>query len=575
MSPLRRGHHAAATAATAATAVRGRPRLRPAGTVLLAALALAACGGASSGGAGTGGSGTGAGGTPVNGGTLRAAIPSSPDHLDSGLSYATEGWEILAATGDGLLGYRKTSGPAGAEIVPDLATAMPAVSENGKTYTFHMRTGVRFSPPVNRQVEPSDIKFSIERLFRINSGGVGFYAGIVGANHYAGTRKGGISGIVADDVTHTITFHLTQPDGTFLEYMAIPFAFAMPKGTPNKDISTDAPWRVATGPYMVSQYVPSDQITMVRNPNFHSWTPNDPPGHLDRIEIKIGTTPEQAVNETADGQLDWYFEAVPPDRLAELKARYPSQVHVYPRNDITFFTMNMRKPPFDNLKVRQAVNYATDRAALVKIFGGQGTPTENIIPPTLGAAYVKQSPYPYDMAKARALVAQSGTKGMTVNVWAHSTDPVPNAAQYMASLLDGLGYHAVVKTLDQGVYWDTISTEKDDPQMAFVQFDQDYPEGQDFIDVQLNGERIAPTGNQNQANVDIPSLDRQIDAAREMPLGAARDARWAKIDHAFMAYAPWVPFLNRTLPKFDSAHLHGLAFNGTYYELFTSMWLSQ
>jgi peptide/nickel transport system substrate-binding protein len=569
MSPLR-GHHRGA-----ATAGRGRPRLGPAGAALLAALALAACGGASSGETGTGGSDTGGGGAPVNGGTLQAAIASNPDHLDSGLSYATEGWEILAATGDGLLGYRKTSGAAGAEIVPDLATAMPAVSDHGRTYTFHMRTGVRFSPPVNRQVEPSDLKFSIERLFRINSGGVGFYSGIVGASHYAGTRKGGISGIVADDPTHTITFHLTQPDGTFLEYMAIPFAFAMPKGTPNKDISTDAPWRVSTGPYMISQYVPSDQITMVRNPNFHSWTPNDPTGHLSQIDIKVGTTPEQAVNETADGQLDWYFEAVPPDRLAELKARDPSRVHVYPRNDITFFTMNMRKPPFDNLKVRQAINYATDRAALVKIFGGQGTPTENIIPPTLGSAYVKQWPYPYDMAKARALVAQSGTKGMTVDVWAHSTDPVPNAAQYMASLLDGLGYHAVVKTMDQGVYWDTISTEKDDPQMAFVQFDQDYPEGQDFIDVQLNGERIAPTGNQNQANVDIPSLDRQIDATREMSLGAARNARWAKIDRGFMAHAPWVPFLNRTLPKFDSPRLHGLVFNGTYYELFTSMWLSQ
>ncbi|MGH2890112.1 MAG: ABC transporter substrate-binding protein [Solirubrobacteraceae bacterium] len=560
-------------------------RVGPVAAAALVAVALAACGGASAGSssgasgagasAGAGTSGSASAGTPVNGGTLQAAISSNPDHLDSGLSYATEGWEILEATGDGLLGYRKTSGAAGAEIVPDLATSMPTVSDHGLTYTFHMRTGVRFSPPVSREVEPSDIKFSIERLFRINSGGIGFYSGIAGADRYAKTRKGGISGIVADDATHTITFHLTQPDGTFLEYMAIPFAFAVPKGTPNKDISTDAQWRVSTGPYMITQYVPNDHITMVRNPNFHSWTPNDPPGHLDQIDIKIGTNPEDAVNQTADGQLDWYFEAVPPDRLAELKARYPSQVHVYPRNDITFFTMNMRKPPFNDLKVRQAVNYATDRTALVKIFGGQGTPTENIVPPTLGSSYVKQWPYPYDLAKAKALVAQSGTKGMTINVWSHSTDPVPKAAQYMASVLDSLGYHAVVKTMDQGVYWDTISTEKDDPQMAFVQFDQDYPEGQDFIDVQLNGERIAPTGNQNQANVDIPSLDRQIDAAREMPLGAARNARWAKIDREFMAYAPWVPFLNRTLPKFDSPRLHGLVFNGTYYELFTSMWLSK
>jgi len=546
-------------------------RLACASVAVVATLAIAACGSNSSSG-GTAGAG---GGHPQNGGTLQAAIPDNPDHLDTGLSYATEGWEILEATGDGLLGYRRASGAAGADILPDLATAMPTVSDNGLTYTFHMRTGVRFSPPVNREVEPSDIKFSIERLFRIDSGGVGFYSGIVGADQYSKTRNGGISGIVADDQTHTITFHLTAPDGTFLEYMAIPFAFAVPKGTPNRDISTVSRWRVGTGPYMISQYVPGDHITMIRNPNFHSWSPNDPAGHLDQVEIKIGTDPEAAVNETAAGQLDWYFEAVAPDRLTELKARYPSQVHIYPRNDITYFLLNVRKPPMNNLLVRKAINYATDRNALVKIFGGQGTPTENILPPTLGSSYVRQWPYPYDPARAKAMVARSGTKGMTVEVWSHATDPVPKAAQYMASVLDSLGYHAVVKTLDEGVYFDTISTEKGDPQMAFVQFDQDYPEAQDFIDVQLNGERIVNVGNQNTSNINIPALNKQIDAARAMPLGAARNARWAELDKEFMQQAPWVPFLNRTLPKFVSPRLHGLVFNGTYYEMFPSMWLSK
>jgi peptide/nickel transport system substrate-binding protein len=552
--------------------MRALARSAPAVLAIAASLGLAACGGS---GSKHGSQGTSGSGTPVNGGTLQAAIPDNPDHLDTGLSYATEGWEILEATGDGLLGFRKTSGAAGAEIVPDLATAMPEVSDGGLTYTFHMRTGVKFSPPVNREVKPSDIKFSIERLFRVDSGGVGFYTGIVGANAYASTRKGGISGIVADDATHTITFHLTARDGTFLEYMAIPFAFAVPAGTPNRDISTVSRWRIATGPYMISEYVPGDHITLVRNPNFHTWTPNTPNGHLDQIDIKIGTDPEAAVNQTVNGQLDWYFEAVAPDRLTELKARYPSQVHVYPRNDITYFELNVRKPPMNNLLVRQAINYATDRNALVKIFGGQGTPTENIIPPSLGAAYVKQWPYPYDLAKAKALVAQSGTQGMTVTVWSHTTDPVPKAAQYMASVLQSLGYHAVVKTLDVGVYFDTISTQKGDPQMAFVQFDQDYPEGQDFIDVQLNGERISNVGNQVTSNINIPALNRQIDAARAMPLGAARDARWAEIDREFMEQAPWVPFLNRTLPKFVSPRLHGLVFNGTYYEMFPSMWLSK
>ena len=515
-------------------------------------------------------------GHAVKGGTLIAGIVDNPDHLDTGLSYTNEGWEILEATNNGLLTFRKASGFAGGEIVPDLATAMPTVSDGGLTYTFHMRTGVRFSPPINREVEPSDIKFSVERLFRVDSGGVGFYTGIVGANQYANTRKGEISGIVANDQTHTITFHLTARDGTFLEYMAMPFAFAMPKGTPSRDVSTIANWRVATGPYMISQYVPKDHITIVRNPNFRSWSPDVPNGYLDRIQVQIGITPDQAVNEIANGQLDWYFEQVAPDRLTGLEAQYPTRVHDYTRNNITFFTLNIRKPPMNNVLVRKAINFATDRTALVKIFGGQGTPTENIVPPAFGGAFVKHDFYPYNLTKAKALVAQSGTKGMAVQVWASNTDPQPQAAQYMASVLDSLGYKATVKTLDEGVYYDTVAAEATDPQVSYNDWNQDFPEAEDFVDLLLNGEKITNVGNNNGSNLNVPAINRQMDATRAMPLGPARDAAWAKIDAEVMnQFAPLVPFMNRRYPKFVSARLHGLVFNGTYYELFPSMWLSR
>ncbi len=157
---------------------------------------------------------------------------------------------------------------------PDIASAMPTVTDGGRTYTFHVRPDVMFSPPVSRAVKPSDFKFSIERLFRVDSGGLAFFTGIQGADAYAKTRKGGISGIVANDAKGTITFHLTQPDGTFLDYMATPFAFVLPVGTPSKDISTLPQWRIATGPYRVSSYTPKQQLVMTRNPNFHQWTPD-------------------------------------------------------------------------------------------------------------------------------------------------------------------------------------------------------------------------------------------------------------------------------------------------------------
>jgi peptide/nickel transport system substrate-binding protein len=282
------------------------------------------------------------------------------------------------------------------------------------------------------------------------------------------------------------------------------------------------------------------------------------------------------VNEIANGQLDWYFEQVAPDRLTGLEAQYPSRVHNYTRNNITFFTLNLRKPPMNNLLVRRAINYATDRPALVKIFGGQGTPTENIVPPAFGGAFVKHDFYPYDLTKAKALVAQSGTAGMSVQVWASNTVPQPEAAQYMASVLDSLGYKATVKTLDEGVYYDTVAAEATDPQVSYNDWNQDFPEAEDFVDLLLNGEKITNVGNNNGSNLNVPAINAQMDAARELPLGPARDAAWARIDAEVMRdYAPLVPFMNRRYPKFVSARLHGLVFNGTYYELFPSMWLSK
>jgi peptide/nickel transport system substrate-binding protein len=528
-------------------------------------------------GSGTSSSGEGSdSGSPVRGGILKAGIPGNPDHLDPALSYTNEGWEILEATNNGLLTFKKAAGGPGATVVPDIADAMPTISSDNLTYTFHLRSGVMFSAPVSREVKPSDFKFSIERLFRVDSGGVGFFTGIAGADAYAKTRKGGISGIVADDAAMTLTITLTQPDGTFLDYIATPFAFALPVGTPDKDISTLPDWRVATGPYMITGYTPHQSITIRRNPTFKSWTPDTPDGYIDGIDVAIGVTPEQSVNEIADGQLDWYFESVPPDRLSELKARYPKQVYPFVRNNITYFFMNERKYPFNKLAVRQAVNYAIDRNALVKIYGGQGTATENIIPPGLGTAYKKHNLYPYDLEKAKQLIQQAGVEGASVTVWGHNTSPTPSAVQYLAGVLNSIGLKATVKTFDESVYWDTIASEKGDPQIGFTDWNQDYPESQDFIDVALNGEHIVNVGNNDLTNTDIPAYNKMIDEAKRMPLGDARNALWAKLDYLFMKNdASWAPFMNRQWPKFVSTRVHNLVFNGNYFELFPSMYLSK
>ena len=537
---------------------------------LCALAAASGCGGGSSSSGGASG-----GGTPVNGGTLLAGIPSNPDHLDGALSATTEGWEILEATNDGLMTFRRAGGGAGSQVVPDLATGLPKITDGGLVYTFHVRPGVRFSPPVNRAVRPSDVKWSIERILKINSPNVSWYTGIVGAAAYEAGKAASVPGIVANDKAMTVSFHLTRPDGTFLEYLALPPAFVYPAATPARDISTLSQYRVATGPYMISSYTPSQQVMLTRNPNFHPW-PNTPDGHLAGVKITVGVTPEQAVNETADGQLDWYFLNPPPDRLAQIERQYPKQLQKGATGEIEYFSMNERRYPFNKLAVRQAVNYASNRRAMLKLEGGQGDISENVIPPSFGSAYQKHTFYPYDPAKAKQLIQQSGVAGAHVTVWVLNTDPYPNVAQYMASVLNSLGMVASVKVVDASVYWDLIATEKNDPQIAYNNWSQDFPEGEDFVDTQLNGEGIVSVGNNNQSNVNIPAYNKLIDKAREMPLGNARNALWAKLDADYMrTNAPWVVFMNAARYKFVSARLHGLVFNGTYYDLFPSMWLSQ
>ena len=267
---------------------------------------------------------------------------------------------------------------------------------------------------------------------------------------------------------------------------------------------------------------------------------------------------------------------MPGDRLAELKARYPKQVFTFDRNNITYFEMNHRKPPFDKLAVRQALNYAVDRTALVKIFGGQGIPTENIVPPGLGAAYEPHHFYPYDLAKAKALVQSSGDAGMAVTVWSHSTDPAPKAAAVhggRARLARLQGERQDARRV--GLLGHHLDAEGRSRRSRSCSSTRTTPRRRTSSTCSSTASTSSNVGNQVHSNVDIPALDKRIDAARAMPLGPARDAAWASLDAAFMKQdAPWVPFMYRQLPKYVSARLHNLVFNGTYYEMFPSMELT-
>ena len=519
---------------------------------LLGAASLIACFALVAAGCGGGGGSNNDTTTAASGGktsgkafaNFRIAYDGGIDFLDPGLSYTVQGWEIMWNVYLPLLGYKHVNGPSGADLVPYLAAAMPTVSSDGLTYTITLRKGLKYSD--GTAVKASDFPASIERDYKIDSPGVGFFGNIVGTDTIAKTKKGHISGITADDATGKITIKLKSPEGDFEYILATEFAALVPSTAPAKDQSTTP--LPSTGPYMIQSYKPNKQAIVVRNPNFDAsmFDGNVPAGNPDKMTIDIIGDPGVALTRTLQGQDDYDFQQPPNDRLAELQSKYADQIKVYTPANTYYFFMNNRVAPFDNVKVRQAVNFAINREALVRINGGLATPTENILPPTY-PQYKKLDLYPYNVAKAKALIKAAGATGADVTVWTsnNTSRHAPEAGQYLQGVLKSIGLNAKLKEINAAVYWTTVGNQATKAQTGFADWYQDYPHPLDWFDVLLNGGRITQTHNNNYANFDNAAVNAKIDALKKEPtLTSSVNAQWAEVDKMAMQQAAWAPYIN-------------------------------
>ena len=240
---------------------------------------------------------------------------------------------------------------------------------------FKLRSGIKFSN--GKVVKPSDFLWTFQRIFKIHTPTAsGFYGNIVGApaclkTAASCTLKGGV---IANDKTNTLTINLIKPDAEFLDKLAVPHASVVPSGTPNKD---QGPKPIpSTGPYMVKSYDTNHQITLVRNPNFKQWSKDaQPDGYPDMITERFDLTGEAEVTQVENGQADWIGYSIPSDRLNELATKYANQLHLTQLTANWYVPMNVNIAPFNNLDARQAVNYAIDRAAVIRLFGGPNLAT--------------------------------------------------------------------------------------------------------------------------------------------------------------------------------------------------------
>ncbi len=521
------------------------------------------------------------------GGVMHFASYQAAGTIDPQISYTTDMWQILSVTQDELLCFRKAEGAAGTVLVPDLADALPDIRDAGRTYVFHLRDGVRFSD--GRQLGVADVVASLRRMFRVSGPNTGSWYGIiVGAeaclSHPAGCMLEG--GVEADAAARTVTIHLTRPDSEFAQKLALPFAAILPADTPAHDLGTTPP--AATGPYMVSSYDPLRAMVLVRNPYFHAWSEEaQPDGHADRIEIRYGLQTESEVSAVENGALDWMSDPPPLDRLAEIGGHYARLAHIHPMLAYYYVMMNTHLPPFDDARARQAVAMAVNRRVLVNLYGGPalGTPLCHLLPEGLPGS----QPYcPYtlepgaewhapDLARARALVAASGTAGMRVTLIASDRDVEHSMGIYLQSVLSDIGYDAHLHAISYNIRDTYLSNSSNRVQIGLANWYQDYPAESDFLNVLFSCAAFHPGSDAsiNMSGFCDPAVDTRMRAAMaaelDDPAGAAR--LWASVDHDVTDRAPSTTLFQIHWLDVVSPRLGGFTFSPLFHMIFSKAWV--
>jgi YVTN family beta-propeller protein len=520
------------------------------------------------------------------GGTLVIVTPSplsstNLNSVDPSIYDIANNPQFIGLAYDSLVNFQQSPGADGLRLVPDLAVSIPTPSGGGATYAFRIRPGIRYSD--GRPVLADDFRRAIERLFRVGSGAAPLFEDIVGANacdrrpHRCDLARG----IVTNDALGTVTFHLTAPDPEFLfKLTEQAFAAPIPPGTP--DHETGSHTVPGTGPYRIVS-VTATEIRFDRNPFFREWShAAQPAGNPNSIVWRTVPSTQDAVAAIEQGRADWLFGPVPPAVYHELELQNPAQLHSNPQPVVDFAAINTHAAPFNNVRVRQALNYAIDRAKIVQLYGGStlATPICQPIAPGL-PGYRRYCPYTLhptadgawtapDMTRARQLIAQSGTRGERVEVWGSPDQSfIPATVPgYIASVLRALGYRVRLQLVPfpsiTTAMWRRMQINVDGDWVAT------YPDPSSYIP-QFFG---CGGGNGNGYYCNT-ALDREMQQAELLELTDPPRAwsLWESVDRELTDNAVWVPTVTYPDIELTSRRLRNYLYNPVWGFLADQSWL--
>jgi peptide/nickel transport system substrate-binding protein len=468
----------------------------------------------------------------------------------------------------------------------DIAVRVPKPTDGGRTYSFRVRSGIRYSN--GALVRPSDFRSSLERLLTMNRGQATAFDEIVGASACArGAGRCDLSrGMEADDRAGRVTIHLTGADPDFLHKLA--GLAAVPTGTPiQRGRERPVP---GTGPYRIAAVGPVE-VRLTRNPYFRLWSPDArPDGYPDEIRFHFSDDASVRLGAMRRGEADW-VASLPAGGLKGLLARFGSRVHTDPTPSTDFMFLNTRVPPFDDVRVRRALNYAVDRRRIVELAGGPlvAQPACQLLPPTV-PGYGPSCRYTLapneagtwiapDLAKARALVGASGTRGMRVEVFAYEAGgrlERVDYARYFAKLLRRLGYRSSVRVISSiPGYFDYVGDSRNRVQIGTTGWFVDTPES--FLRGLFScpSFRTADRLNRNVSEFCNPRIDARMAAAAALQASDPVRARmlWTKVDEALTDRAVAVPLVHRSAVALVSERVGNYQYHPQLGTLFDQLWV--
>jgi peptide/nickel transport system substrate-binding protein/oligopeptide transport system substrate-binding protein len=491
---------------------------------------------------------------PKQGGAMTVTYKDDVATLDPAIGYDWQNWSMIKSLFSRLMDYA----PGTATLVKDLADSFD-ISPDGTVYTFHIHHGVKFTN--GRELTADDVKYSLDRTVnpKTQSPGASFFHSMKGYDDVAAGKADSLAGVTVVD-PYTIKIELTQPDATFLQVLALNFASVVPKEAVAESGADFGKHPVGSGAFRLAEWTLGQRLVLERNKDY--FKPGLP--YLDRITFEVGQEPLVAQLRLQRGEVDIAGDGIPPAKFLEVMqdAHYKDLIVQGHELQTGYLTMKTTLKPFDDVRVRRAVNMAVNKERIVRIINGRAAIANQILPPGMPGYDANYKGYSYDLAKAKALLKEAGLAGgFSTELYVNNTDPNPRIAQAIQQDLAAVGIKAAIKSLDQA---NVIAAGGEPDQAPLVwsggmAWSADFPDPSDFFGPIL-GCASASKGGWNWAYYCNKDLDQQgvaADAMADPAKAAERAKKWGGIFAKVMADAPWVPIFNETRYTIHSARIGG------------------